>query len=180
MRPIAPMTRQWIGEKNSFPIRGLVMYHWSKTGWAVNCELIRISRDDIEKKPVDEVAYEIALSAMHRFLTSTPGSIFEGETTPVNTARGTVVAVPALAFELAEHLKAKVIKLIEDGGGGIGPTILAKSAAFHARLTTGNPKNAQAWNIPKVDSFKDRKVTRLAYEARNATAKDKAMALRRK
>jgi hypothetical protein len=180
MRPPAPMTRQWVSEKNSFPVRGLVMYRWPQGHWACNIELLRVAREEIDKKPAGEVAYEIALSALHRHMTNTPGHTYDGETMPIPTVRGTIVEVPKLAFELAKILSGKVMKLIEEGGGGINLGTISGTQRLHARATTGSAKGAEAWNMPKLVHGEARKEQRLAHEASASRIKAKAMNDRRK
>ena len=179
MRPPAPMTRQWVSEKNSFPVRGLVMYRWP-AGWACNVTLLRLEREQIDKQPVEEVAYEIALSAVHRYMTSMPGYTYEGETTPLTTVHGKSIAMPTLAFDLARYLVGKVSTIIQDGGGALNLTAIAATQKTHARETTGSAKDAEGWNLPKLASSAGRKQNRLDYEARLSSQQLKAMATRRK
>ena len=176
MRPPEPMTRKWLSEKNSFPVRGLVLYRWPK-GWGCNIELLRITREEIDEKPADEVAYEIALSAVFRYMTS---AVYDGETTPVSTTRGTMLAVPTMAFDLAHHLVPKVKKLLADGGGGLNLTVISSSQKMLARAITGSAKDAQAWNLPKLGTGSERKAERLKYEANVSVQKARAMSVRRK
>lgn len=180
MRPPAPVTRKWVSEKNSFPVRGLVMYRWPKTGWGCNVELLRITREQIDLKPADETAFEIALSALHRHIAQTPGHTFDGETIPVTTARGNIVEVPALAFELAPYFVDKVKKLIEEGGGSIGIALIGKAHIMHARASTGSAKDADAFGMPVVGGSAVRKKKRLEHEDRAVSAKLKGMAARRR
>jgi hypothetical protein len=180
MRPPAPMTRQWVTEKNSFPVRGLVMYRWPPHRWACNVELLRISRDDIEKKPAAEVAFEIALSALHRYMTGDPKRPFEGETTAVETVAGNLVEVPDLAFALAPFLAQRVQKLLDEGGGAIDPRAIAKAQALHALETTGSKKIAEdvkLWSGPRGAE----RVEQIQAHEKSATkTKSRAMAARRK
>lgn len=180
MRPPAPMTRKWVTEKRSFPVRGLVMYRWPDGKWTCNIELLRITREQIPTMPPEEVAFEVALSALHRHMTGTPDYVYEGETVPVKSARGTMVAVPALAFELAPFLVPPLKKILEEGGGGINLASISRTQKFLARATTGSAKDADAWNMPEVVKGDERKKQRLNYEASESKAKEKAMADRRK
>jgi hypothetical protein len=176
MRPPAPMTRRWVTEKNSFPVRGLVMYRWP-AGWGCNVELLRITREQIASLPTQDAAYEIALSAVYRYVSS---EVYEGEKTPVKTARGNTVLIPNLAFELAKFLVDKVSKLILDGGGGINLATIAASQKFLARATTGSPKDAKAWNLPAVVKGAERVSQRLEHEAATSVRRQRAIAARRK
>ena len=176
MRPPAPMTRRWVTEKNSFPVRGLVMYRWP-SGWGCNVELLRITREQIPTLPTQEAAYEIALSAVYRYVSS---KAYEGETTTLKTARGNTVLVPNLAFELAKHLVDKVSKLLQDGGGGIHLATISASQKTLARATTGSVKDAQAWNLPAVIKGAERVSLRLEHEAVTAVRRQRAIAARRK
>lgn len=176
MRPPAPMTRRWVTEKNSFPVRGLVIYRWPK-GWGCNIELLRITREQIPQLPVEEAAYEIALSAVFRYMTS---EVYEGETTPLKTARGNTVLVPSLAFSLAKYLIERVSTMLLDGGGGINIATIASSQKMLARATTGSAKDAEAWNLPAVVKGAERVSQRLAHEAATAAGRLRALADRRK
>lgn len=176
MRPPAPMTRLWVTEKNSFPVRGLVVYRWP-TGWGCNVELLRITREQIPSLPTQEAAYEIALSAVFRYMSSKP---YDGEALPIKTARGNTLLVPKLAFDLATFLVERVSKMLLDGGGGINLATIASSQKMLARATTGSAKDAEAWNLPAVVKGAERVTQRLQHEALTAARRQRALAARRK
>ncbi|ABE47265.1 hypothetical protein [Polaromonas sp. JS666] len=180
MRPPAPMTRQWVTEKNSFPVRGLVMYRWPPHRWVCNVELLRISRDDIANKPAEEVAFEVALSALHRYMTGDPKRPFEGETTAVETISGRLVEVPDLAFALAPFLVKRVKTLLDDGGGAIDPRAISKAQAMHAFETTGSKKIAEDVKLWSGPRGAERVEQIQAHEKAASKTKIRAMAARRK
>lgn len=180
MRPPAPMTRQWVTEKNSFPVRGLVMYRWPPHRWACNVELLRISRDDIENKPAEEVAFEVALSALHRYMTGDPKRPFDGSTTTVETITGNMVEVPDLAFSLAPFLAKRVMTLLADGGGAVNPSSIAKAQEMHALETTGSKKVAGDTKLRSGPRGAERVEQIQAHEKAALRIKLRAMAARRR
>lgn len=180
MRPPAPMTRQWVTEKNSFPVRGLVMYRWPPRRWACNIELLRISRDDIDSKPAEEVAFEVALSALHRFMTGDPKHPYEGATTTVESVTGKMVEVPDLAFSLAPFLAKRVMTLLTDGGGAINPSAIAKAQGLHALETTGSKRVASEEKLQSGPRGAERVEQIQAHEKAASRVKLRAMAARRR
>lgn len=177
MRPPANIIRQWMKEKNSFPVRGLVMLHVPGTGWLCNIEILRARAKEIEDMPPEKAAFEIALSAIFRYITST---VYTGESIPVVTTRGTELLVPTIAFDMAPFLVDKVKKILAEGGGGINVNQVAIAQKFLARATTGSAKGAEAYGLPKVVSGAQRIKHRLEYEARLTAQQIKSMARRRK
>lgn len=176
MRPPGPMTRLWLSEKNSFPVRGLVMYRWP-TGWGCNIELLRITREQVATLPLNEAAYEISLSAVYRYMTS---EAYEGKTTPVRTARGKTLLVPDMAFDLAPFLVERVSRVLHDGGGAITFSAIAGTQKFLALATTGSARDAQAWNLPAVKKGAERVSERIAHEFTATARRQRAIAARRK
>jgi hypothetical protein len=177
MRPPANIIRQWMNEKNSFSVRGLVMLHHTGKGWFCNIEILRVSREKLEEMPADEAAFEIALSAVFRYIT---GSVYTGESQPVKTPRGTELLVPTIAFQMAPFLVDRIKKILADGGGGLNVNQIALSQKFLAKSTTGSAKDAEAYGLPKVVSGAQRVKHRLEYEAKLSSLQLKAMARRRK
>jgi hypothetical protein len=177
MRPPANIIRQWIQEKNSFSVRGLVMLNLPAKGWYCNIEILRVTREKLAEMPPDEAAFEVALSAIFRYITST---VYTGESIPVRTARGPELLVPSIAFDMAPFLVDKVKKILADGGGGINVNQVAVSQKFLARATTGSAKNAEAYALPKLGGGAQRVKHRLDYEAKLDARQVKAMAQRRK
>ena len=188
MRPIAPLTRQWAKEKNSFPVRGLVMYRWPKDdkkpgsvpNWTCNIELLRLTREEIDTRAVAEVAFEIALSALYKHMSATPKGNDALETVAIQTARGNIVEVPALAFELAPYMVDRISNVLNDGGGGVPLGFIVSSQKAHARATTGSARNASLKAMPALPPRADRVKGRLAFDARTLKDKEKATLFRRK
>lgn len=177
MRPPANIISQWIREKNSFPVRGLVMLRAPKTGWLCNIEIIRMQANEIDDQPVEKAAFEIALSAIFRYITS---SVYNGESELVVTPRGTELLVPTIAFEMAPFLVEKIKKIITDGGGAINVNQVAVSRKFLAFSKTGSVLEAESYGLPKIILGADRISHRLEYEAKLTYRQAKAMANRRK
>lgn len=177
MRPPANIVRQWMKEKNSFPVRGLVMLHQPERGWLCNIEILRVSREQLAEMPQDEAAFEIALSAVFRYITSV---VYTGESVPITTARGSELLVPKIAFEMAPFMVDKVKKILAEGGGGVNLAQVALTQKFLARSTTGNAKDAEGYGLPKVVTGAVRVKHRLDYEARLTAQQMKAMMRRRK
>jgi hypothetical protein len=176
MRPPAPMTRQWIGERNSFPVRGLVMYRWPNKKWACNIELLRIGREDIDRLPVDEAAYEIALSALYRYMASVTTAEFDGEFLPIKTIGGQIVNVPGAVLEVAKVLVENVKVLLADGGGAINPMVLERSSRTHSKLTG----QTNVLDLPRTPRGDSRKHQIQSHEVAASKHKLKAMAARRR
>lgn len=177
MRPPANIVKAWINEKNSFLVRGLVMLHQPGKGWYCNIDILRIAREQIGTLPPEEAAFEIALSAVFRYITS---QVYTGECVPITNTRGKELSVPKIAFEMAPFLVDRIKKLITDGGGGMNVAQIAGSQKFLARATTGDPRNAQAYGLPVFVSGRERVQHRLQYEAKLTVTQMKAMVLRRK
>jgi hypothetical protein len=177
MRPPANIISAWIKEKNSFSVRGLVMLKSREHGWICNIEILRTSRDKLDQLPPDEAAFEIALSAIFRYITRT---VYVGESVPIKTERGLELLVPKIAFEMAPFLVDKIKKILTDGGGGLNVNQIAVSQKLLARATTGDARDAAAYGLPATLPAQERTKHRLNYEAKLTEQEHKAMKRRRR
>lgn len=177
MRPPANIIAGWIKEKNSFSVRGLVLLRGPDKTWLCNIDILRASREKLDEMPIEEASFEIALSAVFRYITRT---VYAGENVKIKNTRGSSVLVPKIAFELAPFLVDRIKKILQEGGGGINVNQIATTQKHLARLTTGDPRNFEVYGLPQTPGARERIQHRLNYEAKLTDQEHKAMMRRRR
>ncbi len=182
MRPPAPITRQWVSEKNSFPIRGMAMYRRPDGNWTCNFELLRITRGQISELPVEEAAFEIAVSGLFKAMAG--GSLTEQETVremlAIKTARGTMVEVPEILFKLAKFMVPRTVKILQEGGGALPMGFLLTTQKMLLREETGSAVGPTVGILPALAPLSERVANRKGYEEQLDKQRKKNVINRRK